>query len=713
MHSKGPFKVGDWRVEPELDRISQASDTRNLRPKVMELLVYLSQRPGKVISAEEMLDDLWAGKIVTDSSVYRCVGELRAALAGNEGQHTYIQTVPKKGYRLVAPVTDAGENPEPARDWRKTVWLPAIAALLLLVAAIALWPPVQSPTERVVAGTDRKSVAVLPFENVGGDTSHVYVADGIHNDLLTQLAKIDGLKVISRTSVLEYRDSPKNVREIGQELAVAAVLEGSVQLAGDDLRVNVQLIDSETDTHLWANAYDRHFTVDNVLSIQREITTAIAKALQATLSPAVAARINEVPTTSTAAYEFYLSGNEYFARTDQRDLLPFAVQQYEKAVATDPGFVEAWAALARAHTAMYGDRFLDRTASRMKKARDALDHAFELSADSPEVFFASGVYHQMLGAYEYALEDFDRAEQGLPGDARIFWRRAESLERAGRWDESVAEWRRAVRFDPRNVGILRGQAWTHIFLRDYAQAERTYDRILELRPDLSEAWFTRVAIIPFMRDGDSGAVLAALEHPLTDTLDTELRHYFGWIAALYQRDYVTALKYVQDWDVGDDGRLFQYLYKESFLGTTYRLAGQQALAESNFHKALELVDIDITEIERNPPEAIPEKHAILLTLRGEALAALGYGQEARSLALQSIEMMPVSKDAVWSSIIRSGAIHKVLVAIPDNDAAIAQMELYFAMPGRNSVERTVADPRIDPIRSDPRFVALVEKYKRR
>ncbi len=711
MSSTGPFKVGDWLVEPELDRISRGSESKNLRPKVMELLVYLAVQRGRVVSADELLDDLWAGKIVTGGSVYRCVGELRDALAGSEDRQVYVDTIPKKGYRLLAPVVGLGNDLEPVGETRKPKWMLAIAAAVLL-AAFAFWTSIRTTTEPPVAEFNRKSIAVLPFENLSANPDDAYIASGMHNELLTQLTKIDGLRVISRVSVMEYRERPKNMREIGRELGVATILEGSVQRVGDVVRVNVQLIDARTDDHLWADAYDSKFTVKNILSIQRNMTTSIARALHTTLSPEAAARISEVPTKNTRAYDFYLSGNEFFARTDRRKSIPLAVIQYQRAVEEDPEFAVAWAALANAHTEMYADRFLDRTAPRLKMARDALERAIELAPDLPEAYIASGVYHYIVGNYEKALADYDVAGRGLPGNARIYGSRAAVLERAGRWDESVVAWARAIELDPRNVGILQGQALNQIFLRDYAQAEHIYNRILELRPDLSEAFLFRDAIIPFLRDGDFAAVQAALRHPQTTSLDHNLRNTFGWFAAVYARDYATALEYVDNWEVDEYGRLFRYLFKESFFGATYRLAGQQVLAEQNFRAAIILIDAALAEIESNPPKAIPEEHAILLTARAEALAGLGQAEEASRLAHQAIEMMPYTKDAMWASIIQHGAIRKVLVTAGDHDAAIAQLDAYLAAPGRLSIEGIIPDPHMDSIRDDPRFVALVEKFKR-
>jgi serine/threonine-protein kinase len=609
------------------------------------------------------------------------------------------------------PVTGIGEGPGSGN--RKSKLLFVIAATLVLVAALAIWTSNRLTIGPAFTDFDRKSIAVLPFENLSADPDDAYVTDGIHNDLLTQLAKIDGLKVISRTSVMDYRKSRKNVRQIGRELDVVTVLEGSVQRVGNEVRVNVQLIDALTDDHLWADAYDSEFTVKNILSIQRDMTNSIAMALQATLSPKATALINAVPTKNTRAYDFYLSGNEFFARIDRRKSVPLAVSQYQRAVAEDPDFAMAWAALANAHMEMYVDRFLDRTAPRLEKAKDALAHASALAPESPETFIAWGAYYSAIGDYDKALTNYRQAGQDLPGDGRVYGWRAAILERAGRWDESTEAWTQAVELDPRNVAILQGQAYTYIFLRDYARAEQIYNRVLELRPDLSEAYLFKGAIIPFLRDGDFAAVQAALEHPLTESLDDNLRNTFGWYAATYERDYAKALEYVENWQVDEYGRLFRYLFKESFFGATYRLAGQSELADRSFRAAIILIDAAIAEIESNPPKAIPEEHAILLTARAEALAGLGQAEQASLFARQAIDLMPYTKDAVWASIIRHGAVRKVLVTAGDHDEAIATLETYLAAPGRLSIEGILPDPHMDPIRDDPRFVALVEKYKRR
>lgn len=269
------------------------------------------------------------------------------------------------------------------------------AVLFLIVDNYVLIDMAEQRTETASAHSDEavtvtgRSIAVLPFQNLSTDPENATFADGIHDDLLTQLAKISSLKVISRTSVLEYRNSPKNMRQIGQELGVATILEGGVRRAGDTIRFNVQLIDAETDGHLWVETYDRQLTAENVFAIQREMATSIAEALQTTLSPAETARLAEVPTQNLEAYNFYLSGNDYIKRPDNLTAYSLAAQQYQRAVVEDPDFALAWAALARSHAGVYFFR-VDASDSRREAARQAIERAFSLDANLPEAHLAMG-----------------------------------------------------------------------------------------------------------------------------------------------------------------------------------------------------------------------------------------------------------------------------------------------------------------------------------
>ena len=250
---------------------------------------------------------------------------------------------------------------------------------------------------------------------------------------MTQLAKISGLKVISSSSVMEYRDTQKGMREIGRELGVATVLLGRVQQADDAVKINVQLIDAETDAHLWADAYDSTATASNIFAIQTEMATSIADALQVMLLPEELARLNEVPTESTRAYSFYQIGNDYLRGTDNYTVYSDAAEMYERAVEEDPDFALAWAGLSRAYSGMYFF-WIDPTERRRGLARDAVERAFKLAPDLPEAHLAMGYYYYHgFRDYATALQQWALAERGMPGDSRLYLARAYAYRRMGEW----------------------------------------------------------------------------------------------------------------------------------------------------------------------------------------------------------------------------------------------------------------------------------------
>ena len=295
------------------------------------------------------------------------------------------------------------------------------------------------PTAGDDPARDLRSIAALPFSNESAEEENAeFFANGIHDELLTRLAKIGSLKVISRTSVEEYRDATRNMREIGQALGVATLLEGRVQRAGERVRINVQLIDAETDEHLWAEIYDRELTASDIFAVQSEMATEIANALRVVLSPEEAVRLADVPTENTRAYDYYLSGLDYFAQLDRYERLPLAVQQFERAVEEDQDFAVAWAALSRAHMVMYLYA-LDRTPERLALARAASDRALALAPDAGEPHVALANYYY-IGERDYAAAraELAIAEQAMPGSAEVYELRALVVRREGDLNASVA-----------------------------------------------------------------------------------------------------------------------------------------------------------------------------------------------------------------------------------------------------------------------------------
>ena len=690
------IRVGDWTVRPTLNRLERDGHSVKLEPRAMEVLVHLASRAGEVVSADELIDSVWEGRVVGDGAIYQSINQLRQALGDDRDDVRYIQTIPKRGYRLVAAVTTL----EPDADVEVAVGVArrgklffAIAAGLLLAVAAGLLL-----SDRYAAVPDR-SIAVLPFENLSTVVDDAYFVAGIHNELLTQLAKLSALKVISRTSVMEYENSSKNLRQIGAELGVAFILEGSVQRVGDVVRINVQLIDAETDRHLWAEVYDREVTVENLLAMQTDMTTSIADALQATLSPQEVMRLNEVPTRNTRAYEFYVSGNGYRVRAEYSlDDYSLAVHQYQRALDEDPEFALAWAGLARTHAIVYFWG-IDKTEARRELAREAVKRAFQLAPELPEAHLAMGFYHYHgFNDYESALEEWDIAERGMAGHSELYAARGWVYRRIGDWELAAVNMRRAVELDPRNVDALITQEVIYEELRDYMRAEQVLERIVEIAPDNNFASFRRPRV--YIHRGDTISLQDAREMVATGLV---IQPRFMWLVALNARDYDAALDILGDWEEEGYDSFWAYRPKATYYAMTYQLAGMTDLAAPYLQAARARIEQEMEDSSEDPR---------LLIALAEVLAQLSEADSATDLARQVLALLPASTDATHRPKFRLGAI-MVLVAAGDHGSAIEELDVYLSAPGEWSIEGLFPDPRLDPIRDDRRFQALVEKYKRR
>ena len=336
---------------------------------------------------------------------------------------------------------------------------------------------------------ESKSIAVLPFENLSEDKANAYFADGIQDEILVRLAKIADLKVISRTSTRHYKSAPENLREIGQELGVAHLLEGSVQRAANRVRVNAQLIDARTDAHLWAQTYDRDLA--DVFAIQSEIAKAIAEQLQAKLSPNEKKAIEQPPTTDLAAFDLYSRAKSLlltasFSVTADPDLRK-AIELLDEAVKRDPSFFDAYCQLAYAHEYLYGQTGSDHTPARLALAEAAVQAATRLRPDAAETHLARAQYlYYGLRDYAGALAELEIARRALPNDPRLFEVTGYILRRRGQQEEGLQNLQRAVELDPRNFDILQQIALSYQFLGRYADSIAALDRALAIVPDSLE-----------------------------------------------------------------------------------------------------------------------------------------------------------------------------------------------------------------------------------
>src|SRR5437899_8856018 len=345
-----------------------------------------------------------------------------------------------------------------------------------------------------------KSIAVLPFENRSEDKANAYFADGIQDEILTRLSKIADLKVISGTSTQQYQSKPRNLIEIAKQLGVANIVEGSVQKAADQVRVNVQLINAQTDSHLWADSYDRKLT--DIFGVESEIAKRIAESLQAKLSGREEQALAVKPTNNPEAYDAYLRGLAFEGRNYgstgfySYDPIEKAAGFYERAVQLDPNFVIAWSRLSRADASLYFNRFENATlAARGDAAKRALEHAQKLEPNLPETLLALGYYqYWVLRDYGAAKTTFSRVGKMLPGSSEVPRALGLIARRDGHWDESIAYWEQALTLDPRNVVLLIPTAETYSMLRQFSTALKLYDRVLDITPTDRDAMALKASI---------------------------------------------------------------------------------------------------------------------------------------------------------------------------------------------------------------------------
>src|SRR5215831_11087769 len=354
-----------------------------------------------------------------------------------------------------------------------------IGALLLVIAMLVVGRlPFYRQTGESIP---QKSIAVLPFENLSEDKANTYFADGIQEEILTRLAGIADLKVISRSSTQQYQSKAGNLREIAKQLGVANIVEGSVQKAGDQVRVNVQLVNAQTDSHLWADTYDRKLT--DIFAVESEIAKGIAEALQAKLTGREQQALAVKPTNNPEAYDAYLRGLAFGARRIlSEDAERKAISFYERAVQLDPNFALAWARLSGAHAFVYFSR-MDATAARRDAAKRALENAQKLQPNSPETVLALGHYqYRVLRDYRLAKSTLALVSKMLPGSSEVPEVLGSVARREGHWDQSVAYFEQALALDPRNMELLTDAAWTYTMLRQFPAALKLNDRRLDITP---------------------------------------------------------------------------------------------------------------------------------------------------------------------------------------------------------------------------------------
>jgi TolB-like protein/Flp pilus assembly protein TadD len=585
-----------------------------------------------------------------------------------------------------------------------------ILTVLLLTACGVLWlvgrpggvavlPAAAAADMAIDAGdvAHDKSIAVLPFANLSTNEENAFFASGIHDELLTQLAQIADLKVISRTSVMAYKDSKKSLREIARELGVATVLEGSVQRSGNRVRVQAQLIDARTDGHLWANRFDRELT--DVFEIQSEIAREIANALNARLSAGEERSLGKKLTNSTEAYDLYLRArNIHVAAGGTRVDLASAISLLERAIALDPAFAAAHATLSMVHGRIrwYG---YDAAPIHLERQKAAAETAVGLDPELADAHGALAYYHYW-GRRDYAraLVAFGEASRLAPGDATFIAARGYVARRQGKLVEALEPLERAAVLDPLNVQIRTdGLAGTNEFLRRFSEAIRQYDRGLVIEPNYYDAKVLR-GWAYFDRDGQLDTLRAALYGNAAPEGNYEIEAWGKFRLEAFARRYDDLLRVAR---AAPDVMTNQsvYLVRPLLVGHAQKLRGDMAAARVAYDSARVMLEQALHEQPHDP--------RVLASL-GLAQAGLGRNAEARRLARRVQLAMPQTLDySRWRNVAWDAA--EVYAQAGAHDEAIDQLSELMRLPTGWSTHALRANPMFDPLRGDPRFQALLAR----
>jgi TolB-like protein/class 3 adenylate cyclase/lipopolysaccharide biosynthesis regulator YciM len=612
---------------------------------------------------------------------------------------------PELPARFVQPVI--GSHEVTARGWRRNA-IPAIAflALLFAIGYIALnhfsgahdSKEAAQPSLPVLSRPGVKSVAVLPFENLSDDKSNSYFADGMQEEIITDLARVADLKVISRTSVMAYKSGKRNLREIAAALGVTHVIEGSVQRAANQVRVHAQLIDARNDFHIWANQYDGDLA--DVFAIQSDIAEKIVSQLEAKLSSSEKEAIEHRRTSDVDAYDLYLRAkalnNTLSFTSRMRDSLFEVVGLLEQAVRRDPEFFDAYAELARAHDTIYllG---LDRSPKRIAMAEQAARVAVQLRPQSGNAHLALAHHLYSVLAYDKARAELKIAQQALPNEPRVYLIAGYIDRRQNRWAESTLDMERAVELDPLNVEILQQLSLTYENQRRFRKMAAVLDRALALAPDDVGIRIVR-ALVDLEWRADPKPLRETVDAILVEDPKAAPDIAQAWLyVAMCQRDWEAASRALQamtEDGCRNEGVMFPHSFCE---GATARARGDAAAALASFNRAEQELQKRI-EAGRETGETLC---ALSLTN-----AALGKKEIAQAQGKRAVELLPLTEDAINGTLAREYLALTYLWA-GEKDLALEQLARVCESPGWINYGDLRLHPFWDPLRGDPRFDKVV------
>ncbi|MBT3228820.1 MAG: tetratricopeptide repeat protein [Candidatus Marinimicrobia bacterium] len=570
-----------------------------------------------------------------------------------------------------------------------------IIVLLLVIVGLLAYPRMQSSSPAGITSAvnqaellDAKAVAVLPFTNFSASEEDAYFADGIHDDILTQLSKIRDLKIISRTTMVKYKSSDLSIKEIAREVGAANVLEGSVRRAGDQVRIVAQLIEAKSDDHLWAETYDREYA--DIFAIQTDVARKIASALKSTLTEEEEQQLKDIPTSNMAAYDYFLKGNHFWHTKTTMEGNLKAVTMYEEAIKLDPEFGLAYARQSVAHSVLYQSPDWDPTHERKELARKTLERAKLLIPNHPEFHFAQGIYYQWcLDDPASAINEYEIAAESQPGNAETVKHLGELYARAGKWAEAERYLERAYELEPDGIGNAAWLGGYYSIMGDYEKAEPYHKISIQSYPENATAYrFYAFLIIDAY--GDLDRARRILDEGVLNSDNPSLLSSYRARLEIEAGEYETALKIIQEDYRGD----FSFFHKSKIY---YLQNNSSKLSEELEKSRLNLEN----KLKKKPDEAF------LVSSLGIVHALMGNSSMAIDAGKRAIELEPVSKDAL------NGPDHHYRLAVIYNlvgetELAIDKLEFILSFRSGYTKWRIRLDPFLDSLHDHPRYLNLID-----
>jgi TolB-like protein/DNA-binding winged helix-turn-helix (wHTH) protein len=701
LSAERDFSLGDLQIHPSVSETLRDGRSQHVEPRVMQVLVALAGAGGAVVSRDELIERCWDGRIVGEAAINRCISRLRALADRGDGTRSFnVETIARVGYRLQAAngIMEGNVSPGTASGvprLRRAALLAvgAVAIMAAAAAAVVSNYGAGSRAPEIPASSDvQPSVAVLPLKNLSADADAGYFADAIQDEILTRLAKVGSLKVISRTSAAEAAKAPGTLADIARRLGVANVLEGSVQRVGDTVRVNVQLIRADTDAHLWAEDYDRQ--LDDVLSVENDIASSIATALAAKITPDESVALSVKPTTNAKAYDAYLHALVLY-RAQGDPAWDDALKALGQAVSIDPDFALAWAMIARMQATFY---FWERDPAQRESARHALERATALAPDLAEVQLAHAQYkHYVELDYEGAARELETLHAKWPNNTEVLQSLAFVARRLGNWQEAITYLRQARTLDPLSRDNFGYITETLGFAHRLAEAAEVTAGMRAIWPDDANIIVCEAGMLQGLGELDrADAGLRLLPTSVDAKGDTLVQRRAQYA---YRRRFAEGLSWfetlrasapVQEWDPTRRATL------DLAIGDFRRWSGDAAAAREDYQAAADALR-----------ESTDSTHASVEALTLSALAFSGLGDRQAALRYTDrLADLPLSVDAVNGAAGKE-SLALTLARLDDRDAAMAALEHVVKEPSQMTPQRLRLEPDFDTLRADPRFEQLI------